>query len=451
MYMRFGALSLAAWLAFSPTTVVAAWQTVFTEQGKSIEIDKDSIKLGEENGIVTARGRIVMEKPIVDPKTSAAYRIIEVEDRFNCAERTLATHKRSYFKEENDLLRMEEVRSPFDMPVRSGSPDEKLFREACRPRVTGTSTAAKAVEKANAAAAEMRKTNEEIIAHAVAQDLKKLTSAKKPEPVVVREPVAEPAAPEPVKEKPKPAPRRVVAHPAPSEPAAHAAAAHGPVHWGYEGAGAPENWAKLDPEYAVCGNGKRQSPIDIRDGIQVDLEPIQFDYKPANFRVTDNGHAIQVTLMGGSISVLGQRYILKQFHFHKPSEEMINGKSYDMVAHLVHQSDQGKLAVVAVLFERGNENPVMQTVWNNLPLEKGDDVTPPGQTIDLMRLLPEKRGYFTYMGSLTTPPCTEGVLWLVLKQPVPASAEQIAIFSRLYNNNARPIQNGGGRLIKESR
>ena len=124
MYMRFGALSLAAWLAFSPTTVVAAWQTVFTEQGKSIEIDKDSIKLGEENGIVTARGRIVMEKPIVDPKTSAAYRIIEVEDRFNCAERTLATHKRSYFKEENDLLRMEEVRSPFDMPVRSGSPDE---------------------------------------------------------------------------------------------------------------------------------------------------------------------------------------------------------------------------------------------------------------------------------------------------------------------------------------
>ena len=448
MYMRFGALSLAAWLAFSPTTVLAAWQTVFTEQGKSIEIDKDSIKLGDENGIVTARGRIVLEKPIVDPKTSAAYRIIEVEDYFNCAERTLATHKRSYFKEENELLRTEEVRSPFDLPVRSGSPDEKLFREACRPRVTGTSTAAKAVEKANAAAAEMRKTNEEIIARAVAQDLKKLTSAKKPDPIVVQAPTAEPVAAEPVKATPKPGARRSAAHPVASE---HAKPTHGAVHWSYEGAGAPENWARLDPEYAVCGNGKRQSPIDIRDGIQVDLEPIQFDYKPANFRVSDNGHSIQVTLMGGSISVLGQRYVLKQFHFHKPSEEMINGKRYDMVAHLVHQSDQGKLAVVTVLFERGNENPIMQMVWNNLPLEKGDDVTPPGQTIDLLRLLPENRNYFTYMGSLTTPPCTEGVLWLVLKQPVPASAEQIAIFSRLYNNNARPIQNSNGRLIKESR
>ena len=451
MYIRFGTLSLAVWLALSPACVLAAWQTVFTEQGKSIEIDKDSIKLGEENGIVTARGRIVLEKPIVDPKTSAAYRIIEVEDRFNCAERTLATHKRSYFKDENELLRMEEVRSPFDMPVRSGSPDEKLFREACRPHVTGTSSAAKAVEKANGVAAEMRKTNEEIIARAVAQDLKKLASAKKPDLIVVHEPDAVPTASEPAKEKPKPAPRRAVAHRAPAEAVAHASAAHSAIHWGYEGAGAPGNWAKLDPEYALCGNGKRQSPIDIRDGIQVDLEPIQFDYKPANFRVSDNGHAIQVTLMGGSVSVLGQRYILKQFHFHKPSEEVINGKSYDMVAHLVHQSDQGKLAVVAVLFERGNENPVMQTVWNNLPLEKGDDVTPPSQTIDPMRLLPEQRGYFTYMGSLTTPPCTEGVLWMVLKQPVPVSAEQIAIFSRLYNNNARPIQNSGGRLIKESR
>lgn len=224
------------------------------------------------------------------------------------------------------------------------------------------------------------------------------------------------------------------------------------VHWSYEGEGAPANWGKLRPDYVTCAAGKRQSPIDIREGIRVDLEPITFEYHPSLVRITDNGHTVQVTVgEGSSITLTGRSYRLLQFHFHRPAEEKVNGKSYDMVIHLVHQDDEGHLAVVAVLLEKGAENPLIQSLWNNMPLEVDQPVEPPSLRVDPTELLPRQQTYYTYMGSLTTPPCTEGVLWLVMKQPMQVSAEQIAIFSRLYRNNARPIQPANGRLIKESR
>jgi len=223
-----------------------------------------------------------------------------------------------------------------------------------------------------------------------------------------------------------------------------------PAHWDYQGAGGPEQWAHLSPEFATCARGTRQSPIDIRDGIKVELDAVQFDYKPSAFKVLDNGHTVQVNVApGNAIEVMGQRYELVQFHFHRPSEERINGKPFDMVAHLVHKSEQGRLAVVAVLLEKGSAQPVVQSVWNNLPLEKGDEIAARAP-IDLNQLLPRERGYYTYMGSLTTPPCSEGVLWMVMKQPVTISDEQIGIFARLYPMNARPVQAASGRLIKES-
>ena len=226
---------------------------------------------------------------------------------------------------------------------------------------------------------------------------------------------------------------------------------HAHTHWGYEGAGAPENWANLDPKNKVCAIGERQSPIDIKDGIKVDLEPIQFSYRPSNFRIIDNGHTLQVSVGESAITLTGKTYELVQFHFHRPSEEKVNGQRFDMVAHLVHKADDGALAVIAVLMERGSENPFIQTLWNNMPLEKNQSVSPPTTIIDPNNLLPASRNYYTYMGSLTTPPCSEGVLWLVMKQPVQVSQDQINIFSRLYRNNARPIQPTGGRLIKEGR
>jgi carbonic anhydrase len=220
--------------------------------------------------------------------------------------------------------------------------------------------------------------------------------------------------------------------------------------WSYEGELGPANWSKINDGWAKCGTGNRQSPIDLRDGIKVNLEQIGFDYHPSSFNEVNNGHTIQVTVGSGNFITVGnQTYELEQFHFHRPSEERVNGKGTEMVMHLVHKSAEGKVAVVAVLLERGQPHNLMQTIWDNLPLEK-HEVVAPSIVIDPMDALPEKREYFTYMGSLTEPPCTEGVLWLVFKQPRQASPAQMALFSRLYPLNARPIQSTAGRMIKES-
>jgi carbonic anhydrase len=228
-----------------------------------------------------------------------------------------------------------------------------------------------------------------------------------------------------------------------------AAPKHGTV-WSYEGELGPANWSKINVDWAKCGMGNRQSPIDLRDGIKVNLEQIGFDYHPSSFNEVNNGHTIQVTVGGGNFITVGnQTYELQQFHFHRPSEEKINGKGTEMVMHLVHKSAEGKIAIVAVLLERGQPHGLMQTIWDNLPLEK-QDVVSPSVVIDPKDALPEKRDYFTYMGSMTEPPCSEGVLWLVFKQPRQASPAQMALFSRLYPLNARPVQSTAGRMIKES-
>ncbi|MGK5033846.1 carbonic anhydrase [Janthinobacterium sp. LB3P118] len=222
------------------------------------------------------------------------------------------------------------------------------------------------------------------------------------------------------------------------------------THWSYEGDSGPANWSKINVDWAKCGNGSRQSPIDLRDGMKVDLEQISFDYHPSSFNVVDNGHTVQVGVSGGNyITVQNRMFELQQFHFHRPSEERINGKAFEMVVHLVHRDAEGRQAVLALLLERGAPQATIQTVWNNLPLEKFETMQPT-ILLDPAEMLPARRDYYTYMGSMTEPPCSEGVLWLVMKQPVQASPAQMALFSRLYPLNARPIQPGNGRIIKES-
>jgi carbonic anhydrase len=232
--------------------------------------------------------------------------------------------------------------------------------------------------------------------------------------------------------------------------AALAAHTSHPTHWAYQGDGGPQAWSQMKPEFSLCGNGQRQSPIDIRGGLAVELEPVRFDYQPSRFAVVDNGHTVQVNLQpGNAIEVGGKRFELVQFHFHRPSEERIDGKQFEMSLHLVHKSEQGHLAVVALLIDKGARQTVLQKVWNNLPLEKNQEAAARAP-LELLDLLPDDRRYFTYMGSLTTPPCSEGVQWIVMRQPVMAAPEQIELFSRLYPMNARPLQSASGRRIMQS-
>ncbi|HSG21493.1 MAG TPA: carbonic anhydrase family protein [Azonexus sp.] len=485
--MRFLTIvALLATLQWTAATAAPTWQTISSEPGKRIELDSTSIK--REGNSVQAQGRIVLEKELIDIRSGAGYRIIEATTRYDCGTRNANTIKRIYKKNDTEVVREEEIKGS-DLPVRSGTLDDKVLREVCRPP---KESQAELAQKANEAASQLKLANEALLkkeavkaekpplikasenGHAAAPtketehspipsikpNLKPATESAKATP-----PPVAPAAPMPAKVaapiKPStvtvvytaPKPRKPVKSEGYMLELAHAEPArqHAHIHWDYEGEGGPENWSKLDPKNTTCAIGQRQSPIDIRDGIKVDLEPIKFSYRPSTFRIVDNGHTVQVEVGDSSISLTGKTYELVQFHFHRPSEEKVNGQRFDMVVHLVHKSDDGQLAVVAVLLERGSENPFIQTLWNNLPLEKNVAVQPPTAQVDLMSLLPATRSYYTYMGSLTTPPCSEGVLWLVMKQPVQVSQEQINIFSRLYKNNARPIQPAAGRVIKEDR
>jgi len=235
-----------------------------------------------------------------------------------------------------------------------------------------------------------------------------------------------------------------------SWPMLPAAAQHGATpHWEYEGPNGPAHWGALDPAYHTCVAGTHQSPIDIHDARSGDLPAISFAYHPSALKLIDNGHTIQVMYAPGSfISVAGKQYELQQFHFHHPAEEEVSGASYPMVAHLVHKSADGKLAVVAVLLAEGSANDFVERLWKHLPQGQGKEISVPGDSVDVSTLLPAARGYFTYSGSLTTPPCSEGVTWFVLKSPVQISQSEIAAFAKKYPHNARPIQPLHGRVIQ---
>ena len=232
-------------------------------------------------------------------------------------------------------------------------------------------------------------------------------------------------------------------------------AAHGKAHWGYSGSIGPEAWAKLSAEFGTCAKGRRQSPIDLvdRDLSPLTLEQIKFDYAPAAFQVVHNGHTIEVRPgRENQIVARGKNYKLLQFHFHHPSEERFNGKSFALDAHFVHRAEDGELAVVTVLFDEGGGNPELQRLWDYMPLDANDTSrSGEGVTFNPLSMLPADRAkYLQYVGSLTTPPCTEGVVWIVLRQPVSVSAEQIALFRKMVGSNARPVQPVNGRLIKAS-
>lgn len=224
--------------------------------------------------------------------------------------------------------------------------------------------------------------------------------------------------------------------------------------WSYEGASGPEHWGDLDPEYAACNIGKEQSPIDIRNPKKVHLPAIRFEYKSGPLKIINNGYtAVRVNYAPGNGNFLfvgDQRYELTQFHFHHPSEEYVHGMPYEMVAHLMHKSSDGKVVGVAVLLKAGRANAIVQQLWKYMPKTQGKEELVAGVEVNPTGVLPRDTSYYTYMGSLTAPPCTQGVTWFVLRTPMEISAEEISAFAALYPHDVRPPQPLNGRVVQES-
>ena len=376
----------------------AKWVNVGSMGGAQIEVDASSLEQINDDKLRIWH-REVYAKPQIPDSGAFSFRTLTALTEFQCTKRIAAPLRRTYIAVNGSELKSEIYDGKETTAVVPDSITEAVFRYTCKQKPVAA-------------------------------------------PVVQPPPAPPKPADDPKSAKKKGKAGKEEAPPPPPPPA----------HWDYEGKAGAGQWGKLSEEYAVCGLGQRQSPIDIRDTISADLPPIRFAYKPVPLSIIDNGHTIQInTADAGSIKVDDTEYELLQFHFHKPSEERINGKTYDMVAHLVHKSTEGKLAVVAVMLQAGKEQQLIRTLWSNLPLEQNKPINRSDITIDPTQLLPGTRNYYTYIGSLTTPPCSEGVLWLVLKTPTQVSKDQIDGFGKIYKNNARPVQSRGGRVINESR
>jgi carbonic anhydrase len=221
-----------------------------------------------------------------------------------------------------------------------------------------------------------------------------------------------------------------------------------PPQWGYQGDTNPQAWGKITRDFATCDLGTAQSPIDITSTVKGKPSQISFNYRSSPLNVVNNGHSIQVNYAPGStINIDGEKYTLLQFHFHTPSEHQIAGKAAVMEAHLVHRNTAGKLAVVGVMMKAGKENQAIDRVWQAIP-PVGETKTLDNIAIDATNLLPATKSYYSYTGSLTTPPCSEGVNWTVMTEPITLSPAQIQTFEKYYPIDARPLQPTNARKIE---
>jgi carbonic anhydrase len=219
-------------------------------------------------------------------------------------------------------------------------------------------------------------------------------------------------------------------------------------HWGYSGEAGPENWSKIDPKFAMCALGRNQSPIDLRGFVESELKSLKFAYKAGAADIVNNGHTVQVDYApGSSLTADGRTFELKQFHFHAPSENKVGGKQFPLEGHLVHADKDGNLAVVAVMFQAGAANPLLAKLWEKMPAKAGEKSALPAG-LSVSQLLPADRAYYRFNGSLTTPPCSEGVWWFVMKNPASASKAQVEQFAKTLGfANNRPIQPVNARPV----
>ncbi len=394
-------LALLSIALCSASVHAASWQTIGTKNGAKIQIDTSSMA-ALDAGKHRLWYREYYAKPVVPESGAFSFNFLTVFVEFECSPKRSQTLQRRYAKANGMELKNE--------------PSEETTLKALVPDSI----------------------QEMVISHACNTiDKKKADSQAKSKETP---PEAEVAAATPPKNETKKQAKSKSRTPAP------------PAAWGYDKENGPERWGSLSPDYALCSTGQMQSPIDIRQTILADLEPVQFIYQPTPFSITNGENSIEVSLENaGGIIIDNQYYRLQQLHFHLPSEEKINGKNFAMSVHLVHRSETGKVTIIALLVTAGKEQALIRTLWSKLPLAEKSKITVNDLKIDPLELFPDKRAYYTYMGSLTTPPCTEDVQWIVFKTPITLSKEQISAFSSLHANNARPVQPVNGRAVKESR
>lgn len=220
------------------------------------------------------------------------------------------------------------------------------------------------------------------------------------------------------------------------------------VQWGYIGKGGPEHWGKLDPAFAICEQGKNQSPVNLTGFVEAELEPITFSYTGLVTEVVNSGRTIEANYTAGStIQVAGKTFELKQFHFHSPGEHTLNGDSLPLEGYFVHEAQDGSVAVIAVMYTLGEENQGIARLWKQMPNKSGQKAAMASQ-VRAEDLMPEERDYYRYNGSLTIPPCLEGVIWMVMKQTVSVSREQVDEFGKImHHSNSRPVQPLNARVI----
>lgn len=221
------------------------------------------------------------------------------------------------------------------------------------------------------------------------------------------------------------------------------------AHWSYEGPTGPSHWGDIDAASKVCSVGAQQSPIDIQSSVKSQLPPLQIAWRNKSDMIVNNGHTIQINADPGNMLTVGaSKYELLQFHFHHPSEHLIAGKTYPMEVHFVHKDSAGNLAVIGVMMTAGQANPAFKAIAAAMPGSAGKPVKM--AAVDMNQMLPARRGYFRYAGSLTTPPCNEIVNWLVLREPIQVARADIDAFAKLFPMNARPAQKDHRRFILSS-
>lgn len=401
------------------------WVTVSRDGSRQIQVDRASIVQSD------AGTRVAWARMVLSPAEAAGagFTAVLALNRYDCYNRGFATIRRRYLDADSVVLREEEVRDPAMRPVARSGVDDRLWREICRPPSSGDLTALADEAERLAAALESLPASATPAPAASAQR----KSAPAPEPTPAALPRVEPEPAPPPARKP-PASR----HPLPD--------------WSYDETNGPVMWGKLRPEWAVCDSGRRQSPIELQSGLVVNLSPVEFDYPATLFRVIDTGRLLRIqTGEGLSARIRGERFELIYIEVHRPGEARVDGVIHDLSVDLHHRAADGRMAVVSVQFRAGNTpNPVLNTWLSSLPLERGGQFAPEFG-VDLRALLPKDPAHFLYVGSLTSPPCTEGVLRVVMKQPMEVSWEQLGVIARLHPPSARPLQDGFGRRVLESR